>query len=100
MSLKTLSEAIILQSAEDVLSTAHREDGIEFFSGEGFRLCAEIAGMTIDEKLKLLNILLGSVSKGKSAGDCAVNIVSSKKKTLGRRAPVHRTGRMTAMNAA
>ena len=65
MGLRALSEAIILQSAEDLLSTAHRKEGLEFFCGEGFSISAEMAGMVCDEKLNLLNILLGCIYSGK-----------------------------------
>ncbi len=71
MSLKTLSEAIILQSAEDLLSASHRKEGLEFFGGEGFRLSAEMAGMTFDEKLNFLQMLLGCISAGKKVSECS-----------------------------
>ncbi len=78
MSLRTLSEAIILQSAEDLLSSSHRKEGLEFFSGEGYGLCAEMAGMTFDEKLSLLNMLLGCISSGKKMSDCSKEIARNK----------------------
>lgn len=67
MGLRDLSEAIILQSAEDLLSMPHEKESIEFFSGEGFSLCAGIAKMTIDEQIKFLNILVKCVSACKKA---------------------------------
>ncbi len=78
MSLKNLSEAIILQSAEDLLSVSHRKEGLEFFSGEGFRLAAEMAGMTFEEKLDLLQMLLGCISSGKKAGQCTKEILGNR----------------------
>ncbi len=78
MSLRTLSEAIILQSAEDLLSASHRKEGLEFFGGEGFRLSAEMAGMTFDEKLEFLNMLLGCISSGKKMSDCSKEIAAKK----------------------
>jgi hypothetical protein len=60
MSLKTLAEAIMLQSAEDFLSEDRQEEDLEFFCGEGFRICSEIAGMDHEDKCKLLNLLMGS----------------------------------------
>lgn len=85
MSLKTLSEAIILQSADDILSASHREEGVEFFSGEGFRLCAELAEMTFNEKLKFLNMLLGCISMGKGIRNCTDEMIASNKKTINKR---------------
>lgn len=96
MSLKTLSEAIILQSAEDVLSAPHKGEDIEFFSGEGFRICSEIAGMSHDDKLEFLNILLGCISKGNGVKKCAQKALSSRKAAYQARA--HR--RMATINAA
>lgn len=76
MSLRTLSEAIILQSAEDILSASHRKEGIDFFSGEGFRLCAEMAGMTFDAKLSFLNMLMGCIASGKELRECSGETVA------------------------
>jgi hypothetical protein len=78
MSLRTLSEAIILQSAEDLLSASHRREGLEFFSGEGFRLCSETAGMTFDEKLEFLHMLLGCIASGKKMSECTREMVGNK----------------------
>lgn len=81
MSLKTLSEAIILQSAEDILSASHRREGLNFFSGEGFRLCAEMAGMTFDEKLEFLHMLLGCIASEKGMKECSDEIVAGNVKS-------------------
>ncbi|MDA8088133.1 MAG: hypothetical protein M0Z75_15720 [Nitrospiraceae bacterium] len=56
-SVKSLAEAIILQSMEDFWGNAYREESIEFFKGEGFRVCAEIAGMGQDDQSKVLEML-------------------------------------------
>lgn len=77
MGLRTLSEAIILQSAEDILSASHRKEGLEFFGGEGFRLCSEMAGMTFDEKLDFLNMLLGCIASGRNMSECAKEIAEN-----------------------
>jgi hypothetical protein len=79
MSLRALSEAIILQSAEDLLSASHRKEGLEFFSGEGFRLCSETAGMTFDEKLDFLHMLLGCIESGKRLCECRKGVVENKR---------------------
>lgn len=91
MSLRTLSEAIILQSAEDLLSTPHENENIDFFSGEGFRLCAEMAGMSHDDKLTFLNMLAECVS------GCKGTVV--KKKASGRWTPSQK-GRKSAVMSA
>lgn len=57
MSLKTLAEAIILQAAEDFLDENRCEEDIAFFSGEGFRICSEMAGMNHSEKYKILDLV-------------------------------------------
>lgn len=63
MGLRDLSEAIILQSAEDLLGAPHEEEVMSFFSGEGFRLCAEMAKMSHEDKLKFLNMLTDCISE-------------------------------------
>lgn len=98
MSLRTLSEAIILQSAEDLLSAAHRKEGIDFFSGEGFRVCAEMAGMTFDEKLSFLNMLLGCIASGRKMGECSSELTGGDK--AGRRwVPSQRSRKGALLNA-
>ena len=57
MGLKGLAEGIILQSIEDLWVKNHREDCIAFFKGKGFRDCAEMAGMTTSDQIKLLNLV-------------------------------------------
>ena len=57
MSLKTLAEAIILQAAEDFLGENRNEQDLTFFSGEGFRLCSEIAVMSHSEKCAFLELI-------------------------------------------
>lgn len=57
MSLKALAEAIILQSAEDFMSEDQQDEDVAFFSGEGFRICSEIAGMSHADKCAMLNLL-------------------------------------------
>ncbi len=55
--LKALAEAVILQAMEDLWSSTHRRESLEFFEGEGFNQCAELAGMTVVERLKLIRML-------------------------------------------
>jgi hypothetical protein len=55
--LKALAEAVILQAMEDLWSDAHRKESLEFFEGEGFSHCADLAGMRVVERLKLIRML-------------------------------------------
>jgi hypothetical protein len=55
--LKALAEAVILQAVEDLWSETHRKESLEFFEGEGFRHCADLAGMRVVERLKLIRML-------------------------------------------
>jgi len=66
MGLRDLSEAIILQSASDLLDTPRDRDALEFFSGEGFRLCAEMAKMDHDDKIRFLTMLTECISECKN----------------------------------
>ncbi len=61
MGLKGLAEGIIVQSMEDLWNENHREDCVAFFRGEDFRLCAELAGMSLDDQVKLLDMVKGMV---------------------------------------
>ncbi len=56
-SVKSLAEAIILQSMEDFWGNTYKEESLEFFKGEGFKVCAEIAGMGTEEQYKVLEML-------------------------------------------
>ncbi len=90
MGLRDLSEAIILQSAADLLSTPNEEESIAFFSGEGFRLCAEMAKMSHDDKLRFLEMLAESVSACMKTKDRSA-AVPQNKKTVRRWADSRRT---------
>lgn len=59
MGKKSLAEAIILQSMEDLWEPSHRQHSLDFFSGEGFEICSGMAGLTeseCQEIFKLLNL--------------------------------------------
>jgi len=58
-----LAEAILLQSLEDLWINEERSNCVDFFSGEGFRICSQIAGMSSDDKVKMLNIVGGIIDK-------------------------------------
>ena len=55
--LAALAEAVILQTLEDLWSKAHKKRSLAFFTTEGFHICAEIAGMKIADRLRLLRLL-------------------------------------------
>lgn len=57
MRLKGLAEGIILQSIEDLWDKDHKEDCIAFFKGKGFSDCAEMAGMSTSDQIRLLNLV-------------------------------------------
>jgi hypothetical protein len=69
MRLKNLAEAIIVQSMEDLWSPIHKEESMDFFMGEGFRLSSEMAGMSAAHRLRLLLILRRSGQKGKKVNN-------------------------------
>lgn len=58
--MKTLAEAIILQSIEDLWDEGHKDDSLSFFRGEGFNMCAKMAGIRPDDRLRLLRLIGGS----------------------------------------
>ena len=51
----SLMERIILQSIEDLWTDGEEDDCINFFRGEGFGICADIAGMNLHDQARLLN---------------------------------------------
>lgn len=55
--LKALAEAIILQSMEDLWTKSHRKESVQFFLGEGFRECADIAEMKVIERLRIVKMV-------------------------------------------
>ncbi len=57
MGVKALAESIILQSMEDISDAHHRAESLEFFSGEGFRICARMAGISSEDEVKLLDLV-------------------------------------------
>ncbi len=67
MSLRTLAEAIMLQAAEDFLSEDRREEDVAFFSGEGFRICSDLACMKHSEKCSFLDLVRSSAPVHSSA---------------------------------
>ncbi len=70
--IKGLAEAILFQSMEDLWIDEERSGCMDFFSGEGFCLCSEIAGISSDDKAQILDIVRDIIDqnsgKGKKAG--------------------------------
>ena len=54
---KRLSEAILLQSLDDLYSKHYRMDALRFFNGEGFSICASIIGLNHEESQKIFDIV-------------------------------------------
>jgi hypothetical protein len=57
MSLKSLAKAVIMQSAKDIMDKHLQEKAISFFCGEGFIICAHLAGMDNTDQRAILNLL-------------------------------------------
>ena len=57
--LAALAEAIILQSLEDLWSKTQKNKSLAFFTGEGFHICAEMAGMKVMDRIRLFSLLRG-----------------------------------------
>ena len=60
---RKLAEVIILQAIEDLWSPAHRKESIDFFTGEGFAICAGIVGMGLYQKLRLIQVIKKAIQK-------------------------------------
>ncbi len=54
MNIRGLAESIILQSFEDLWFKNYRKDSENFFTGDTFCLCADIAGMNALDQIKML----------------------------------------------
>lgn len=65
MGLKSLAEAVILQSIEDFWSMNYKKQSIDFFKGEGFQVCSKIAELDAIKQIEVL-CFLGGDSHGKS----------------------------------
>ena len=60
MGIRNLAEAIILQSIEDLWDLNHKSHCLTFFNGEGFNICAGVAGIKLSDRMKLLRLIVGS----------------------------------------
>ena len=59
MKVSHLAEAIILQSIEDLWDEGQRQACVEFFTGEDFRSCAALAGMSTSDQIRILKMFSG-----------------------------------------
>ena len=59
MGVRSLAEAIILQSLEDLSYPQYRDESREFFTGDGFKICGDIAELNSLKKLKIIHIAKG-----------------------------------------
>jgi hypothetical protein len=59
MGYRSLAEAVILQSLEDLSDPRHREESREFFSGDGFKIYSGIAELNFFNKLPKTHISKG-----------------------------------------
>jgi hypothetical protein len=89
MRVSHLAEAIILQSIQDLWHEEHRQGCIGFFTGEDFRTCAALAGMSTSDQIKILNMFSGimkgagrSVTAGRKRHDGYVAAVSELRREL------------------
>jgi hypothetical protein len=80
VNIKNLAEHILLQCIEDLWDEGERDDGRDFFKGERFHLCAEMAGMSLHDQSTLLNM----VSK---IMDRTTTAKRKPKKSIGKKTP-------------
>ena len=54
--VESLMEGIILQCIADLWMGGEIDACIQFFRGEGFSICANLAGMNLHDQVKVLNL--------------------------------------------
>ncbi len=59
MGFRSLAEAVILQSLEDMWNPLYREESKEFFKGNGFKIFAELADINSLKKYKIVHLAGG-----------------------------------------
>ena len=60
---RSLAEAVILQSIEDLWNPVCKRGSLRFFEGDGFELCSEIAGIRYIKQLTMLRMLANAGPK-------------------------------------
>ena len=56
--IQSLAEAVILQAIEDLYDPSQRNKSIDFFKSENFSLCAEIAGLSAVDQIRIISLLV------------------------------------------
>ena len=62
--LKSLAEAVILQSIEDLWNPISKKGSLKFFEGSGFKLYSKMAGIRYSKQLAVLKMLADSGKRG------------------------------------
>jgi len=55
--VRALAETIILQSIEDLWYEGEKTELLQFFFGEGFGICADVAGIDYGGRMQLLSLV-------------------------------------------
>lgn len=84
---RSLAEAVILQSIEDLWNPVCKRGSLKFFSGDGFELCSEIAGISYVKQLTMLRMIADAGPKSR-LGNMSKAILG-KPAWPGRRGSVH-----------
>jgi hypothetical protein len=66
--IKSLAEAVILQAIEDLFDPSERKKSINFFKSENFSLCAETAGLSAVDQIRMIRMLVNQGSKHSPLG--------------------------------
>ncbi|MEW5805034.1 MAG: hypothetical protein AB1847_23355 [bacterium] len=61
--IKNLAEAILLQTIEDIWDKNQQKTCFTFFNSRCFSLCADIAGIGIHDRKKILSMIQQSLQK-------------------------------------
>ncbi len=56
MRIANLAEAVILQALGDLFDGSFRRESVRFLTGEGFRIAADIAKVSPNERAEILTI--------------------------------------------
>ncbi|MFZ2196241.1 MAG: hypothetical protein WAV13_00800 [Thermodesulfovibrionales bacterium] len=67
MNIRNIAELIILQCIEDLWNERERSGSADFFTGEGFSLCAGLAGMDLHDQGRLLNMVSRTMTQNSKA---------------------------------
>jgi len=102
-SLASLAEAVIAQSMSDLWDENELEESIRFFKGEGFLKYADISGMSMSDRRKLLEIVdeaLKHAGKFKSKRGTSPAVYSEPKPSAAPVSAYQQTDRRTRKHAA